>query len=193
MKRMLCMILALVMALSLAVPAFAAVDNGDSGTTTKVTYEQDNSDDDFDEDGDGVVDDGSAPGKISETWTVIVPASMAPGETAEKGVVAYGYWDANRTLTVKAAKTVTLEATGYTDTYALDVTMSGAAATADKGGNTSVITVTNDATNNGFTVGGSNTDNCYATANITVDNFAAGAAPLFGTWEGNITYDVTLA
>ncbi len=107
MKRMLCMILSLVMALSLAVPAFATVseDNGNGSTLdTDVTYLPEDTDGDGDVDGD---DD-----KI-ETYTVVVPANVAVNGTGT--VTITGKWASNRQLTVTPDATVALKCTGSAD------------------------------------------------------------------------------
>lgn len=102
MKKMLCMIMALVMALSLAVPAFAVVSNGAGGDTTAVTYE------------------ASAAG-TSETWTLEVPATLVPGATGD--VTLSGEWASTRQATVTADTKVTMECDISNDTIDLTVTL----------------------------------------------------------------------
>lgn len=192
MKRMLCLALTLVMALSLAIPAFAAGDTNPYGDGTDVTYTHTTKD----KDGDGE-EELPAPAPITETFTLIVPAAMVPGQTDEE-VTAYGYWAADRALEVEADTTVTLTSDSITGSYDLAVTMDSAAATEDKAGKISTtdganpITVTVGTPANGFTVDGSNIDNCYATAKIDVGNFADGKVPLIGEWKGTITYRASI-
>lgn len=182
MKKMLCLMLALMMALTLAVPAFA------SGYSTEVRYEPQ---EDGDTNGDGVTDgDDDQYDTISERYFLEVPANVAPGGNGT--VEAFGYWATNRVLTVTAAKTVTLTASGISETYPLGVTLNNAQATADRGGNPSANVVTALPTaQNGFTIVGINDGNCYATARVSVANFQT--APLLGVWSGTFNYTVNLA
>lgn len=140
MKKMLCLALALVMALSLAIPAMAAVTNNSGGTTT-VTYDASNP-------GEG----GSA---TQENWTVTVPATMAPGGSGN--VTVEGQWGASKKLVVgieNDATTVTLSSGDETKALAItfdgiSVTGSnGAAITASTAGATKQISVANWGTSN---------------------------------------------
>lgn len=95
MKRMLCMVLALAVALSLTIPAFAANSVNQSSdpqtATTTVTY----------------------AATTSETWTVSVPATLNPGGSGD--VTANGQWPLNKKLTVTTDNSVTMKNTGSPD------------------------------------------------------------------------------
>ena len=85
MKKMLCMILALVMALSLTVPAVAETTmtkGEENNLSTAVTYDTGN----------------------EETWTVTVPEAVAVDGEA-KAVKAEGYWAQNMQLEVSVTNT----------------------------------------------------------------------------------------
>ena len=183
MKKMLCLMLALMMALTLAVPAFAA------GYSTDVTYDPSQANG-GDTNGDGTQDDEDDQyDSISERYFLEVPAKVAPGGNGT--VEAFGYWSTSRKLTVTAEKTVTLTASGISETYPLAVTLNNAQATADKGGNVSAnVVAALPAAQNGFTIVGINDGNCFATAKVNVANFQA--APLLGVWSGTFNYTVSL-
>lgn len=185
MKKMLCLMLALMMALTLAVPAFA------SSPSTRVEYDTTQANGGGDTNGDGKTDDGDGQyDTISERYFLEVPVKVAPGGNGT--VEAFGYWATSRVLTVTAAKTVTLTASGISETYPLAVTLNNAAATADRGGSVSANVVAALPTaQNGFTIVGINDGNCYATAKVNVANFQT--APLLGVWSGTFNYTVTLA
>ena len=130
------LLLAMVMAASLAVPAFAETHS------TTVTYT-----------GTGV-----------ESYTVTVPATLAPGESGDVSVE--GTWATNRKLTVTAPSTVTLtNSINSSDTKTLAVTFDG-------------IEVTGD-----------NTVGISETKTITVADITDA---LFGTWTGTISYTVSM-
>ena len=130
------LLLAMVMAASLAVPAFAETHS------TAVTYT-----------GTGV-----------ESYTVTVPATLAPGESGDVSVS--GTWATNRKLTVTAPSTVTLtNSINSSDTKTLAVTFDGIAKTGD------------------------NTVGVSETKTITVADISDA---LFGTWSGVISYTVSM-
>ena len=130
------LLLAMVMAASLAVPAFAETHS------TAVTYT-----------GTGV-----------ESYTVTVPATLAPGESGDVSVS--GTWATNRKLTVTAPSTVTLtNSINSSDTKTLAVTFDGIAKTGD---NTVAVSDTKT----------------LSVADIT--------DALFGTWSGVISYTVSM-
>lgn len=109
MKKMLCLALALVMALSLAIPAMAAVTNNSGGTTTAVTYDASNP-------GEG----GSA---TQENWIVTVPATMAPGGSSN--VSTEGNWSATRKLVVSIDGEKKVAMVCGTDSIDLAITFAG--------------------------------------------------------------------
>ena len=151
MKKVVSLLLVLVMICSLgAVSIFATTDytNG-----TAVVYDAT-----ADNDGDGNPD-------ATEAWTVTVPATMAPGETAE--VHAEGTWASNRKLTVTADAAVTLtNSINANDTKVLDVTFAG------------------------IELAGSNTEAVEATEELSIEDIADA---LFGTWTGHIDYEVEMS
>lgn len=105
MKKMLCMILALVMALSLTVPSLAATTEtkGDGkALSTAVTY----------------------AAADTETWTVTVPETLT-ADGATGNVSATGYWNSKKILVVYASGTVTMTSKTYTDKYTATITMTG--------------------------------------------------------------------
>ena len=104
-------------------------------------------------------------GQATEEYIVTVPAQLAPAGSDD--VVATGTWNAAKTLTVTAPTSVTL-------TY---------------GEQSKDLAVTFE----GISQVGSNTESINVTKSISVADFAAGQAPLFGTWTGTITYSVGLA
>lgn len=175
MKRMLCMILTLVMALSLAVPAFAAqtsTDGNPAALDTAVTYLP------GDTNGNGEIDDNEVAGDtdgdgdadIVETYTVVVPANVAVGGTGT--VAVEGKWASNRQVTVVPATTVTL--TCGADSKTLTVSMDK---TAFVGSNTAAIDTTATVSVEGW-------------ADTTKNNVAE---PLFGTWTGTFNYTVGIS
>ena len=130
------LLLAMVMAASLAVPAFAETHS------TTVTYT-----------GTGV-----------ESYTVTVPATLAPGESGDVSVE--GTWATNRKLTVTAPSTVTLtNSINSSDTKTLAVTFDGIAKTGDK-----TVAVSD-------------------TKTISVADISNA---LFATWTGTISYTVSM-
>lgn len=106
MKKMLCMILALVMALSLTVPSLAATtETKGSGSTlsTTVTY----------------------AAADTETWTVTVPESLT-ADGAAGDVSVTGTWNSKKNLVVYAADTVEMTSATYTgEKYTATITMTG--------------------------------------------------------------------
>lgn len=135
MKKITSLFLALMMVCSLGVSAFAA-------DTTTVSY----------------------TGTGTESYTVTVPASLAPGGSGE--VKVEGTWATNRKLTVTAPSSVTLtNSINPADTKTLGVTFAGIAKTGD------------------------NTVAVSDTKTISVDNITDA---LFGTWTGTISYTVSM-
>ena len=135
MKKFASLLLAMVMAASLAVPAFAETQS------TTVTY----------------------TGTGAESYTVTVPATLAPGGSGE--VKVQGTWASNRKLTVTAPSSVTLTNSIDSGTKTLAVTFDG-------------IEVTGD-----------NTVAVSETKTITVADITDA---LFGTWSGTISYTVSM-
>lgn len=130
------LLLAMVMAASLAVPAFAETHS------TTVTYT-----------GTGV-----------ESYTVTVPATLAPGESGDVSVE--GTWATNRKLTVTAPSTVTLtNSINSSDTKTLAVTFDGIAKTGD---------------------------NTVAVSDTKTISVADISNALFATWTGTISYTVSM-
>ena len=135
MKKFASLLLAMVMAASLAVPAFAETQS------TTVTY----------------------TGTGAESYTVTVPATLAPGGSGE--VKVQGTWASNRKLTVTAPSSVTLTNSIDSGTKTLAVTFDG-------------IEVTGD-----------NTVGVSETKTISVADISDA---LFGTWSGVISYTVSM-
>lgn len=104
MKKVLSLILALVMAASLGLPAFA--DNevaAEDGYNTKVEY----------------------VGKGKEAYTLTVPATLVPTEGENSGdVILSGTWNSTRQITVSADTKVTLS-TKFGDSKELAITFAG--------------------------------------------------------------------
>lgn len=143
MKKMISLLLVMVMVFS--IPVFATTVDHAQGT--KVVYDASN----------------------AESYTVTVPATMAPGETASVSVA--GTWASNRQLNVSASEKVTLtNSINAADTKELPVTFAKIALVGD---NTTAITA----------------DTAGAKADISV---AAIENALFGTWSGKITYEVNM-
>lgn len=164
MKKMLCLILALVMALSLAVPAMAEGYHA-SGNGTDVSYSGSETKQDPE-------DPDSPP--YSDTYTIEVPMTMKPNST---DVVKYwGTWASQKKLTVTSDETVTLTNSDNAAAAGIDlnVTFEG------------IEEFGNDFTDVAITTS-------PKTEDIAVSDFAAGQTPRFGTWSGKINYTVTLA
>ena len=135
MKKFASLLLAMVMAASLAVPAFAETQS------TTVTY----------------------TGTGAESYTVTVPATLAPGGSGE--VKAQGTWASNRKLTVTAPSSVTLTNSIDSGTKTLAVTFAGIAKTGD---------------------------NTVAVSDTKTISVAEISNALFGTWSGTISYTVSM-
>lgn len=154
MKKMLSLVLASVMALSLCVSAFAANTYNGSGenASTEVTYS----------------------GSVTESYTVTVPATLAPGASGD--VTAVGNWASNRKLNVQPDATVTIRnSLNAAETRVLDIT-GGVIDLA--GDNTQAITA----------------DTVGAKTQVSVANFSDQVkTPLFGTWSGTFNYTIGMA
>lgn len=134
MKKFMSLVLAMVMVCSLCVTAFAA----DSTTVTYV-------------------------GTGTESYTVTVPASLAPGGSGE--VKVEGTWASNRKLSVSAPSSVTLTNSIDGGTKTLAVTFAGIAKTGD---------------------------NTVAVSDTKTISVADISNALFGTWSGTISYTVSM-
>ena len=134
-KKFASLFLAMVMAASLAVPAFAETQS------TTVTY----------------------TGTGAESYTVTVPATLAPGGSGE--VKVQGTWASNRKLTVTAPSSVTLTNSIDSGTKTLAVTFAGIAKTGD---------------------------NTVAVSDTKTISVAEISNALFGTWSGTISYTVSM-
>lgn len=134
MKKFMSLVLALVMVCSLCATAFAA-DN------TTVSY----------------------VGTGTESYTVTVPASLAPGGSGE--VKVEGTWASNRELRVTAPSSVTLTNNIDAGTKTLAVTFDGIAKTGD---------------------------NTVAVSDTKAISIASISNALFGTWSGTISYTVSM-
>ena len=134
-KKFASLLLAMVMAASLAVPAFAETQS------TTVTY----------------------TGTGAESYTVTVPATLAPGGSGE--VKVQGTWASNRKLTVTAPSSVTLMNSIDSGTKTLAVTFAGIAKTGD---------------------------NTVAVSDTKTISVAEISNALFGTWSGTISYTVSM-
>ena len=156
MKKLISLGLDGVMALSMIPTAMAAkweepeeLPTTDYTNGTQVQYNAE-----ADNDGDGQPDH-------SESWTVTVPALLAPGETGT--VKASGTWASNRKLVVNADTSVTLtNSINAADQKVLDVTFT-----------------------DGLVVAGSNTVEVTGEKDITIADIEDA---LFGTWSGTFNY-----
>ena len=134
-KKFASLLLAMVMAASLAVPAFAETHS------TTVTY----------------------TGTGAESYTVTVPATLAPGDSGE--VKVQGTGASNRKLSVSAPSSVTLTNSIDSGTKTLAVTFAGIAKTGD---------------------------NTVAVSDTKTISVAEISNALFGTWSGTISYTVSM-
>ena len=136
-KRLMSLLLSCVMVLGLCAPALAVED---TGQTTKVSLD----------------------GTGTDTYTLTVPASMAPGSSDT--VTLSGTWPSNKTYTITVDNTVVLK-------NDIDTSESVSA-------NVSIETLS---------LAGNNKTSVSATANVSV-----GQIPdvLFGNWVGNFKYYV---
>lgn len=150
MKKLLSSVLALVMAMSMMTVAFAASEsssnddepsyNDNISRSTQVTY----------------------TGNGTESYTITVPATMAPGQSAS--VKVEGTWASNRKLTVTTGSSVTLK--NSLDNSTKDVAITFPA----------------------FEVVGNNLTAVSKTQNIYLANMTG----LFGTWSGSFNYTVSM-
>lgn len=154
MKKMLSLVLASVMALSLCVSAFAAntYDGSGENASTEVKYSA----------------------TVSESYTVTVPATLAPGGKGD--VTAVGNWASNRKLNVAPDATVTIK-NGLNESETRVLAISGGVI-ALAGDNTQAITA----------------DTTGAKVEVSVANFDDQVkTPLFGTWSGTFNYTIGMA
>lgn len=158
MKKLISLGLVGVMALSMIPTTMAIVlqpeetptTNYTNGTQVQYNAEADN-------DGDGQPDH-------SESWTVTVPALLAPGETGT--VKASGTWASNRKLVVTSEQEVYIQnSINQADYKNLDVTF------------------------NGIELLGDNTKSVMKEESVGIENITNA---LFGTWSGTFYYDVEL-
>lgn len=149
MKRIFSLLLVALLLVS-AVPMAQATNDYTAGT--QVTYDAT-----ADNDGDGQPDN-------TETYTVTVPAKLAPGGSGT--VTLQGTWAADRYITVTSSQ---------------EIEMVNDINSADK----KTLAVTFD----GIGKRGSNTEAQTVTKPISVANITDA---LFGTWSGLIVYDVTI-
>ena len=99
-----------------------------------------------------------------ESYTVIVPATLAPGESGDVSVS--GTWASNRKLTVTVPNSVTLtNSINPKDTKTLNIDFNGIEQTGD------------------------NCSEILTRGTIQVENISNA---LFGTWTGTITYDISI-
>ena len=152
--------LIMVMVMCLGVCAYAA---NETSSSTQVEYIGSR-----EPSGGGSGGGGEGGGDSSETvgeyYEITVPALMNPGDTDE--VYVDGYWAANRKLTVTTDNKVTM--------------------TNSKDGSTRDLTVTFD----GISESGSNTDEMYASSEISVQDMND---VIFGSWTGTITYTIAVS
>ena len=149
MKRIVSLLLAVLMIVAM-IPTVHATTDYSNGTRVVYNAEADN-------DGDGNPDH-------TESWTVTVPAQLAPGGSGD--VVASGTWASNRKLVVTADENVVLtNSINSADQKDLDVEF------------------------NGITLVGSNTAAVSDTKVVSVDEIENA---LFGTWSGAFEYSVEM-
>lgn len=122
MKKVLCLILAMVMCLGVC--AYAA---NESSSSTQVEYTGSR-----EPSGGGSGGGGDSSETVGEYYEIIVPALMNPGDTDE--VFVEGFWAANRKLTVTTDNKVTMTNAKDGSTRDLTVTFVGISET---GSNTS--------------------------------------------------------
>ena len=99
-----------------------------------------------------------------ESYTVTVPATLAPGESGDVSVI--GTWASNRILTVNAPTSVTLtNSINPKDTKTLNIDF------------------------NSIEKAGDNCSEILTEGTIQVEDISDA---LFGTWTGTITYDILI-
>ena len=157
MKKLISLGLVGVIALSMIPTTMAVWEPEELPTTDYTNGTQVQYNAEADNDGDGQPDH-------SESWTVTVPALLAPGETGT--VKASGTWAANRKLVVTSEQEVYIEnSINRADYKDLDVTF------------------------NGIELLGDNTQSVMKEESVGVENITNA---LFGTWSGTFYYDVEL-
>jgi len=122
MKKVICMLMALIMCMSIC--AYAA---NETSSSTRVEYT-------------GSREPGGEGGSsetMGEYYEITVPALMSPGETKE--VSLDGYWPANRKISVTADEKVTMENSVDGSERTLNVSFSGIT---EPGSNTEEISLT---------------------------------------------------
>ncbi len=172
MKKILSIVLAVAMVLSMSVVVWADYNVGVSyvgnGTTTPTDPKDEPIPDDGNDDPSDITTSGTAGSDPDGYYTVSVPMStLTPGGDAG-AVTIEGRWGATTTIKVTADTSVTLtDGTSTTDPLAVTFTP------IDQVGK-NVYTDAND--------------KITASSSISVANFAAGKAPAFGTWQGTINF-----
>ena len=156
MKKVLCLILAMVMCIGICAQAA-----NETSSSTQVEYIGSREPSGG---GSGGGEGGDSSETVGEYYEITVPALMNPGETDEVSVE--GFWAANRKLTVTTDNKVTM--------------------TNSKDGSTRDLTVTFD----GISESGSNTDEMFASAEISVQDMND---VIFGSWTGTITYSIAVS
>lgn len=129
MKKILCLIMAIVMCMSVC--AYAANETSGS-TTVEYTGSREPS-------GGGGEGGGDSSETVGEYYEVTVPALMNPGDT--KTVSVTGYWAANRKLTVTSDTKVTMTNISDESTRDLNVAFD---AISERGSNTTQMNCSSD-------------------------------------------------
>lgn len=181
MKKLVSMVLAVLMILSLSTVIFA-VDDVSTTLYTSVTVNgsaQNNvpGEDDAgfkDEDGNNMDDDTYYEGTDGSKYYVTVPATLKPGATDTKLRVT-GVLPSDADLTIAVPKTVTLaNQDADNDTKPLGIAITGNG-------------VNSDGTNHVITIGGNSMITIEEEYSISIDDFK----PTLGEWIGEIEYVVT--
>lgn len=127
MKRILCLIMALIMCMSVC--AYAANETS-SSTLVEYTGSREPS---------GGGDGGDSSETVGEYYEITVPALMNPGDS--KTISVTGYWAANRKLTVSADTKVTMTNIKDESTRDLNVTFNSIS---ERGSNTTQMNLSSD-------------------------------------------------